>query len=220
MSDARNETQELAQQYASIGKADQWFEEFYSKAGGDIHNIYWADLKPNPLLSTWLAEQPDGSGKRAVTIGCGLGDDAEEISRFGYDVVAFDISQSAINMCTSRYPKSAVEYCVQDLFALPSTWVQGFDLVYECNTIQILSGDNRSRAMKSISTLVGTGGTLLVSCRSRIGEEGQDQFPVALNHREIEGFVREGLTEQSFLAYDDDQEPPVPHFFASYCRKA
>jgi hypothetical protein len=42
--------------------------------------------------------------------------------------------------CRQRYPDSKVEYKVADLFSLPEEWVRGFNLVYECNTIQILKG--------------------------------------------------------------------------------
>ena len=31
-------------------------------------------------------------------------------------------------------------------------------------------------------------------------------------------FVRANLVEKYFLAYDDNQNPPVPHFFAVYTR--
>jgi DNA-binding NarL/FixJ family response regulator len=86
-----------------------------------------------------MEEHKPISGMRAVTIGCGLGDDAEAMSRYGYQVTAFDISPSAIEMCRKRYPDSGVEYIVADLFALPTEWQHGFNLVYECNTIQIKS---------------------------------------------------------------------------------
>lgn len=29
-----------------------------------------------------------------------------------------------------------------------------------------------------------------------------------------------GLNEESFVAYDDEQDPPVTHFFASYLKPA
>jgi len=49
-------------------------------------------------------------------------------------------------------------------------------------------------------------------------EEGEqeDDIPLPLDKAEIDGFVRCGLIQESFAAYDDTQDPPVPHFFASY----
>lgn len=220
MNTSRDATIALAREYAADGRDDQWFEEFYSRAGGDIDKIYWADLGANPLLVDWVRKNGEPGRGKAVVIGCGLGDDAEFLASRGYEVTAFDISRSAINMCRARYPQSPVNYLVADLFAVPDGWIRGFDLVYECNTIQILTGENRSRALRCISELVGVRGCCLVSCRSREKGRGLDEFPVALDREEIDGFLRVGLAQISFLAYDDDQDPPVPHFFSVYSRRS
>lgn len=211
-------TQRLAKAYADQGNPDGWFEEFYARAGGDIHKVYWADLKPNPLLLAWIEGHRRSAGTLAITIGCGLGDDAEALASYGYQVIAFDISSSAIAMCRQRYPNSAVDYRVADLFNPPAEWHRAFDLVYECNTIQILTGSNRDRAIEAITDLVAPGGYVLVSCRSRETGEQTDAFPLALDRHEIDGFKRRGLSETHFTTYDDDQDPPVPHFFAVYKR--
>jgi len=220
MENPKRATQRLAETYADRGDPNGWFEEFYAQADGDIRKVYWADLKPNPLLLAWIEQHTVPANARAITIGCGLGDDAEALALHGYQVTAFDISPSAIAMCEQRYPDSAVDYLVADLFNYPTEWRRGFDLVYECNTIQILGGPNRVRAVEAIADLVAPDGNLLVSCRSRNPGEQSDAFPVALDRDEIEGFQRVGLSETRFVAYDDDQDPPVPHFFAVYQRQA
>ncbi len=216
----KKSTMDLARRYAEQGDPNGWFEEFYARAEGNVEDIYWADLKVNPLLAAWLEGHPRPAGAAAAVIGCGLGDDAEALASRGYRVTAFDISASAIAMCRDRFPDSRVDYRVADLFALPAEWRQGFDLVYECNTIQILRGADRGRALHAMVDLVAPGGRILVSCRSRYEGEDLDAFPLALDRPEIDGFVRAGLVEESFLAYDDDQEPPVPHFFGVYRRPA
>ena len=168
----------------------------------------------------WVDAHPAPAGRPAVVVGCGLGDDAEALRERGYSVVGFDISSSAIDMCRRRYPGSSVEYVVTDLFDCPSAWRCGFDLVYECNTIQILTGDNRDRALNAFAELVAPGGEVIVSCRSRESDDHSQTFPIAVDRREIDGFVHAGLTEAHFLAYDDHQDPPVPHFFAVFRRPA
>jgi SAM-dependent methyltransferase len=218
MDTSKSAIKRLAIKYADNGDPNGWFEEFYARADGDIQKIYWADLRTNPVLLAWMEENKPTMGTKAVSIGCGLGDDAEALSRHGYRVTAFDISPSAIKMCRQRYPLSTVDYSVADLFTLPEEWMLGFDLVYECNTIQILKGPSRARAITAISDLVTPGGELLVSCRSRRKGERLNEFPVALDREEIDGFRRAGLTELNFLTYNDDQDPPVPHFFAIYNR--
>jgi SAM-dependent methyltransferase len=218
MDTSKQSTHHLAATYAERGDPNGWFEEFYARAEGDIQKIYWADLEPNPLLLDWIKNCRPTADLKAITIGCGLGDDAEAISRHGYRVTAFDISPSAIEMCRQRFMDSKVAYKVADLFALPAEWMRAFHLVYECNTIQILKGPSRAQAISTISSLVAPGGEVLVSCRSRKTGEGLDEFPVALEKDEIDGFKRAGLSEEHFLAYDDHQTPSVPHFFAVYKR--
>lgn len=218
MDDSKRATRQLARTFAERGDPDGWFEAFYSRAEGDVRKIYWADLKPNPLLVDWLEAHPAPAGRSAVTIGCGLGDDAELLAQRGYRVLAFDISPSAIDMCRQRHRGSGVAYEVADLFATPDAWHRRFDLVYECNTVQILSGTGRERAPHAIADLLAPGGALIVSCRSRDADCEADAFPVPLDRDEIDAFRRYGLQERQFLAYDDDQDPPVPHFFAVYRR--
>lgn len=65
-------------------------------------------------------------------------------------------------------------------------------------------------------SLLAKNGNLLVSCRSRKYGEQEDDIPLPLDKGEIDTFTIMGLGEMSFLEYDDEQEPPVPHFFASY----
>lgn len=218
MDNSKRATQRLAKTYADQGDPNGWFEEFYARAEGDIHKVYWADLSPHPLLLSWVEEHAEPAKRRAITIGCGLGDDAEALAQRGYRVTAFDISPSAIALCQQRYPGSAVDYLIADLFNCPAEWRRGFDLVYECNTIQILKGPTRTQAFEAIADLVAPGGELIVSCRSRNPGEQLGTFPLALDQDEINGFLRADLSEKYFVAYDDDQDPAVPHFFAAYNR--
>ncbi len=194
-----------------------WFDRIYTEAEGDPTAVFWADLEPNPYLLDWLQKNAGKhDGRKAVVIGCGVGDDAEALSEAGYRVTAFDISPEAIRLCKNRYPETAVDYLVADLFDYPSEWAACFDLVYECNTIQVLPGKYRIQARDAMISLLAPQGDLLVSCRSRHKGEQEDDIPLPLDKEEIDGFVRCGLTEESFVAYDDTQDPPVPHFFACY----
>jgi len=194
-----------------------WFNSIYTDAGGDYKNVFWADLEASPYLLSWLQENKLNTEKnKAIVIGCGVGDDAEALSTKGYEVTAFDIAPEAINLCKKRYPDTKVNYLVADLFNYPQIWFENFDLVYECNTIQVLPHKYRIQARDAMVSLLAKNGVILVSCRSRLKGEQKDDIPLPLDRHEINGFVRCGLTQESFLAYDDKQTPPVPHFFCSY----
>ncbi|MCK4502255.1 MAG: methyltransferase domain-containing protein [Desulfuromonadales bacterium] len=194
-----------------------WFDSIYTDAEGDHTAVFWADLEPSPYLLAWLESCVSKHlGRKAIVIGCGVGDDAEALSEAGYEVTAFDISSEAIRLCKNRYPSTTVDYLVADLFDYPSQWAERFDLIYECNTIQVLPGKYRIQARDAMVSLLALQGYLLVSCRSRLSGEQESDVPLPLDKKEINGFVGCGLSEESFEAYDDTQEPPVPHFFASY----
>jgi 2-polyprenyl-3-methyl-5-hydroxy-6-metoxy-1,4-benzoquinol methylase len=201
-----------------------WCDSIYTDAKGDYNSVFWADLKPSAYLIKWLEKNPlttspKDSNNKAVVIGCGVGDDAQALSDYGYEVTAFDISQEAINLCKKRYPNSKVNYLLANLFDYSKDWLSNFDLIYECNTIQILPNQYRIDARIQIAKLLKLNGNILVSCRSREKGEQEDDIPLPLNFDEINTFVTvEELKEISFLAYDDDQIPSIPHFFACYKR--
>lgn len=217
MTNAKSITQQLSEKFVAKGDPTGWFEEIYQISGGHLEQVPWADLVANPWLVNWLKKN-EAPGKRAIVVGCGLGDDVDFLARKGFKVTGFDISRTAIAMCHKRYPDIAERFQVADLFALPPDWHQGFDLVFECNTIQALTGELRVKALNAIAALVAPKGVVLVSCRSRNAGEKEKAFPLPLDHQEIAGFERAGLRRLSIEAYLDDQQPPVPHFFACYQR--
>jgi len=209
--------QAMVRSYQEKDDPTGWFNSIYTDANGDHNQVFWADLEPSPQLLQWLCENAQNkAGKKAIVIGCGVGDDAEALSEAGYEVTAFDIAPEAIRLCQRRYPATRVNYLVANLFDYPQQWAQGFDLVYECNTIQVLPGKYRIQARDALVSLLAPGGYLLVSCRSRLAGQQLEDIPLPLDRDEMDGFVHCGLNEESFLAYDDNQTPPVPHFFATY----
>ena len=89
---ARERTEEIAREFYARGDATGWFDALYREAAGDAEKIPWADLEPNPYFAAWLEKhKPKGAGRKAVVVGCGLGDDSEELARLGFEVTAFDI---------------------------------------------------------------------------------------------------------------------------------
>ena len=212
-----NEYKAMVKSFQEKDDPTGWFNSIYTDAEGDHNNVFWADLEANPYLLTWLQNnKPNTKTKKALVIGCGVGDDAEALSTYGYEVTAFDIAPEAINLCQKRYPNTKVSYLVADLFNYPKTWFESFDIVYECNTIQVLPHKYRIQARDAMISLLTKDAIIIVSCRSRLAGEQENDIPLPLDKEEIDGFVRCGLTQESFLAYDDKQTPPVPHFFSSY----
>ncbi len=216
---ARAKARQLAQEYVQRGDATGWFEKLYTQAQGNEQTIYWAKMVSNPNLVHWLNRRNvGGKGQRALVIGCGLGDDAEELARRGFEVVAFDIAPTAIDWCQKRFPHSTVAYVVADVFEAPSAWQGSFDLVLEAYTLQVLPADVRRKAAACISGLLAQEGTLLVICRGRSPEEPPGDMPWPLTKEDLEVFKSAGLRQVQFEDYFDQEEPPTRRFRVEYQR--
>ncbi len=204
MEDARTRGRRLAREALARGDATGWFEELYATAGGEARHVQWADMEPNPALVAWLERaEAHGAPGRAVVVGCGLGDDAEELSRRGYGVVAFDVAPTAVAWCRRRFPTSRVDYQVADVTSLPAGWVHAFDLVVEIYTLQVLPPQVRRTAMDRLTELVAPGGTLLVICRGREPDDDPGAMPWPLTRAELACFRDCGLRERRFEDYVD-----------------
>ena len=208
---------------AAIGRGEPlaWLEQLYAQVESAGHSVVpWADLEPNPNLVAWLdREQLDGAGKSALVVGCGLGDDAEELCRRGFQVTAFDVSPSAVAQAAKRFPESAVEYVAADLFEPPQEWTRRYDLVHEAYTLQVLPRGLRAKAVGQLAGFVSPDGILLMIARARDAAEELGEMPWPLTSTELEAASRLGLERISFEDYLDDERPRVRRFRAVYKRR-
>lgn len=178
-----------------------WFDRLYAEAAGGDAVIPWQRGAPHRHLAAWAeARALQGAERRAVVVGCGLGDDAEYIAGFGFDTLAFDISPTAIGMARQLHPDSPVRYVTADLLDPPPAWLGTFDLVVECITVQALPDPPRAAAIANVGSLVAPGGTLLViafaddgtrPARDKAGGRGGPPWP--LSRAEIDSFAVAGL---------------------------
>jgi SAM-dependent methyltransferase len=220
MVDQRARVRELAAEFTERGNQLGWFEALYAEAAGENSLIPWADMEPNPrLMEFWRKHPLETAGRRALVIGCGLGDDSEQLAAWGFGTTAFDISKTAIALTKKRYPSSKADYVVADLFAPPAAWLRAFDFVLEVYTVQAFTGELRVRAIANIAEFVAPGGRLLVIARGLAENEPQGQGPPwPLTRLEIDGFLRAGLKDESFEDYTEPEPPWVRRFRALYRR--
>lgn len=213
---ARQRVRELAQRMLPTGDFVGFFDAVYTTAEGDTNGVPWADLQPHPVALSWLEQRRvQGQGRRALVVGCGLGDDAEELARRGFAVTAFDVSPNAIAWCRQRFPNSSVDYQAADLFNAPAAWNQAFDFVLEIYTIQALPHALRERAIASIASFVAPGGQLLVVCRGRDPQDEPGTMPWPLTRADLALFEQSGLREQSF---EDVRDEDGRHFRVVYSK--
>lgn len=208
-------------EYLERGDATGWFDQVYVRAQGNTGAVPWAALQPRPPFAEWAQRTGlDGKGKRAVVIGCGLGDDAEELARRSFAVTAFDVAPSAVAWCHQRFPDSAVDYRVANLFAPPTEWQSGFDFVLEIFTVQALPVAMRQDAVAAAAALVGTGGEIFVLSVGVEDAEGRSGPPWPLTRAELDHFRACGLTEVLVEEMRDPEMAPRFLFRAVYRRGA
>src|SRR5690606_34197513 len=116
----------------------------------------------------------------------------------GYQVSAFDISPTAIDIARQRHPQSTIDFHVADLFDLPGTWIGAFDLVVESQNVQALPVDLRDEAIANVARLVAPGGRLLViAIAIADGRDGEgvpsEGPPFPLTRADLDRFTRHGL---------------------------
>jgi SAM-dependent methyltransferase len=157
---------------------------------------------------------------RALVIGCGAGDDAEELSRIGLEVVAFDAAPTAVVRAKERFPDSRVRYEAADLLAPPRSWRRAFDFVFAASTLQSLPPATLPAALDQVAGFVAPGGTLLVLARGRDDHEIPAGPPWPLAPGDLERFERAGLELVRFEDFTGDESPQERRFRVEYRRSA
>jgi len=160
---------ELRDEQLAAGHPSGWFEPAYALARSEDAGLPWVHGTPHPYLVSWL-EAPVTSppGRRALVVGCGLGDDAVAVAEAGFEVTAIDIAPTAVRWADQRASDlidpgaPRIRFLEADLLA-PGAELRGaFDLVVEIHTVPWLPGVVRDAAMAAIGGLAAPGGIVLV----------------------------------------------------------
>jgi len=172
-----------------------WFEDLYAASDTEGDGVPWASMETHRSFAEWLGTHHlDGKEKSALVVGCGMGDDALELESRGFDVTAFDVSDSAINYCKERFPDSGVGFVQADLFDPPTKWAENFDFVLEIYTVQAVPPAYEAKAIRNIAGFVAPGGLLLVIAEVGTGERSFEKGPPwLLTPEHVESFVSHDL---------------------------
>lgn len=113
------------------------YEAFYS---GD--DYYWG-TEPADFLDKLIALRAPGKDVRVLDIGCGEGKDAVYMAEKGYDVTAFDVTQSGIRKTERLAQKRGVSVraYTDDINTFETDGT--FDIIYSTGTIQYLAEENK-----------------------------------------------------------------------------
>lgn len=139
---------------------------------------------------------PDLKGKKVLCIGVGTGQEANELTLKGAEVVGIDISEGMINIAKKNYPK--IEFKVMDMNKLDFT-EESFDFVFSSLTLHYSSKPNE--LFEGIYKLLKPHGILLFSTTHPIFntsvkfQQDNKRFDVIGNTRELESKKVESLGE-------------------------
>ena len=212
MDEMRERLLGLSEAAAEDGDPLRWFEELYSSAKRDAGEIPWAALEPNPVMMNWL--QGRGFSGHALVIGCGLGDDAAGLAAQGFEVTAFDLSDTCIEWCRERFPDSNVDWQVADLLNLPESWLANFDLVVEIHILQAIPEELRERAAPMVPKLLKNGGHLF--CIGRLDDGGESEIsppPWPLKMSWLQAMFA-SLEQVDFQPFIKEETPDVNRYLA------
>ncbi|MDQ7061761.1 MAG: class I SAM-dependent methyltransferase [Sulfurimonas sp.] len=193
--------------------ASAWFNNLYEEHKNNHENIPWAKLKVNPLLETYLKAASEHKGK-ALVIGCGLGDDAKALEVAGFEVIAIDVSQVALDLAQERFSDSKIIFEKQDIFDMPKKYEEYFDFIFEAFTIQSLPRKFRQKMIQSISQSLCKKGKILVVAHKK--EHDFNGPPWPLEKHEIDLFKTSGLEEISFEIHEEKAAISNKKFKALY----
>ncbi|MFL6469192.1 MAG: class I SAM-dependent methyltransferase [Pyrinomonadaceae bacterium] len=214
----RARARELAAGFAGQGDAFGWFDEFYKEAAGDNEQIPWADLEPNRFFRDWAERNGlKGEGRKALVVGCGLGDDAVYLDDLGFKVTAFDISPTAIEWAKRLYKDRDIQFETADLFQPFRGWLEAFDFVLEIYTIQPLPLEIRPNVIDAVASFVAPNGELVVVTRGRDDDEEPSELPWPLSKKDLMRFEENGLLQTDYEeVFEDEDGEPVRRFVIRY----
>jgi SAM-dependent methyltransferase len=223
----------IQEEFAARGDTLGWFDALYKEAAGDNDVIPWADLEPNSYFRTWAETTGlKGDGRKALVVGCGLGDDAKYLHDLGFKVTAFDISPTAIEWAKKLYGDRDIVFEVADLFHPPTDWVAakapvatspgtdttGFDFVLEIYTIQPLPLEMRPQVIDAIASFVRPNGKLIVVTRGRDDDEEPVEMPWPMSRRDLSRIEQNGLIQTDFVEMPAEEEDQPQRFVVEYKR--
>lgn len=109
------------------------YEKRYKQVHGS--NCSWASNNPSPIVLKTIEKYNCANGKM-LELGCGEGRDANFLLEKGYNILATDVSNEAINYCKSINMNNRKSFIVLD--ACTSNLNEKFDFIYSVAVIHML----------------------------------------------------------------------------------
>lgn len=157
----------------------------------------WSLYTPTPVFQSVLAEGVFSPGRMLVPC-AGLGHDAREFARHGFDVVAVDFAEDAVEamrhaLQTAGTPSTAHEIIQGDLFELPASRNESFDYVLEYTCFCAIDPARRAEYADVIARVLKPGGIYIALAFPLDEHDGGPPFTVKTDELiglfEARGFI-------------------------------
>jgi trans-aconitate methyltransferase len=126
--------------------ADLW-DHRYAKGENGVYEP-WLDRWKHVLV---------GHGDQALELGCGVGYDTEVLLKWGFEVIAVDVSQVAVGESRRRNPEAI--HRVMDLRGIASL-APGFDVVVASLSLHYFNRKDTVTIFQDVRRLLNPGGIL------------------------------------------------------------
>ena len=121
----------------------------------------WSSDKPTPIVFDTINKYGIDNESLILEIGCGEGRDANPLLKYGYNLLATDISPEAINYCLSNNPNHKDSFKVLD--CLNENLNQKFDFIYAVAVLHMLVLDeDRQKFYSFINNHLNKNGIALI----------------------------------------------------------
>ena len=121
------------------------YYEAYDERYKTVHEkgMRWASDEISPIVFDTMLKYGIGKNAAILETGCGEGRDAIPLLQEGYDLLAVDISEEAVNFCRSLLPKYKEHFVVLD--CINEKLDRKFDFIYSVAVVHMLIS-NKDRA--------------------------------------------------------------------------
>ncbi len=156
-------------------KAKKYYEA-YDDRYKQVHkeSITWFSDKNSKIVIDTINHYFNNQKIKILEIGCGEGRDAHYLLKEGYDVLATDISSTAIDYCKKKHPNN--EDCFKVLNCLTDNLQVKFDFIYAIAVVHMLVQDEDRQSFYEFiyNHLSETGIALICSIGDGIEERKTD----------------------------------------------
>jgi len=124
---------------------DKQYHEYESVYGG-TDDYYWG-IDPSPMCLKVISLMPPSKPLKVLDIGCGEGKDAVFLARCGYEVSAFDISDSGVEKTKRLAEKANVHVTVYKANIRDYRLDRKFDILYSSGVLHYIKPELRNEVI-------------------------------------------------------------------------